>query len=503
MGNFSATIASKTKKYARAEILPEVVAGDTSAFAREKMALLLERGTFYGLLSVFLLAAIPYGSAQQWWIALVDCLVFVLCSFRIVEAMLRRRWNISGVSMLIPALALCCFALAQIIPMGVLNLSTINANAWRTISADPHETQRFVFRLLACVLAGESLFRYTSTRRRLSALVAAVIGIGVLSAGFGLARQALQSHPGFLLPNLGVGEGYGQFINQNHFALLMEMALGLLVGLIVGQSERRSRVLPYLAIALIVWTALVLTNSRGAMISMLGLILCAVITHLTIRKWRSRKRDGAGSGSWLANYGGSMIMSGALVVALVLITAVAVSWVGGDPAVNRLETVSRELRAGGADHLRRKEIWHATWQLIKAHPLTGIGFGGYETAIPEFNTGYSGNEQLSQAHNDYLEILASGGIIGAVLATWFVIAVIRNVLPQLRSRGFFRYSTCLGAVAGLFAVGIHSFVDFGLHITVNALLFTCLVVIATVNCSSETQRSLGRRRDRLPHDARS
>jgi O-antigen ligase len=294
----------------------------------------------------------------------------------------------------------------------------------------------------------------------------------------------MQSGPGFILPELGVGEGYAQFINQNHFALLMEMTLGLLAGLILGRSERRGIVLIYVSIALIVWTALVLTNSRGGIISMLGLIICAVITRLTTRRRRSSKRKA--STGWLANHGGSLIISGVLVLALVLITAVGVVWIGGDPAVNRLETVSREFGGKGAGNLRRKEIWHATWQLIKAHPLTGIGFGGYETAIPEFNTGYFGSEPLGQAHNDYLEILASGGIIGAVLAAWFVLAVVRNVLPRLQSRNSFRYSTCLGAIAGLFAVGIHSFVDFGLHITVNALVFTCLVVIATTDCSRET-----------------
>jgi O-antigen ligase len=97
---------------------------------------------------------------------------------------------------------------------------------------------------------------------------------------------------------------------------------------------------------------------------------------------------------------------------------------------------------------------------------------------------------LRQAHNDYLEILSSGGIIGAVLAAWFIIAVLRNLLPQLRARDSLRYSTCLGAFAGLFAVSIHSFFDFGLHITVNALVFTCLVVIATANFSNQAQRSL-------------
>lgn len=480
--------------------VPRLGLAEVSVYHQEKLAVGLERISFNGLLVLIALAAIPYGAVQPWWTALINCLVFVLVSLRIVEGMLRRDLRIAGAGMIIPLLALCVFAGFQAFPLGALKLNTIDSgSAWRTISTDPHETVRFVFRLLACVLAGESLLRYTSTRRRMSALVGVVIGIGVLSAGFGIVRQLGQSNPtGFVLPKLAIGEGYGQFINRNHFALLMEMALGLLVGLVIGsigKSESRKRFLPYLSMALLVWIALVFTNSRGGVISMLGLILCAATLHLTIQKWRSIKRQGRHARSWIVKYGAVAAMSGGLAISLIVLTAVGVAWVGGDPSVTRLESVSGELSNVDAGRVDRKEIWRATWRLIKAHPLTGIGFGGYETAIPEFATAFSGNSSLRQAHNDYLEILASGGIIGGVFALWFIVAMVRNIVAQIRTRDLFRYSACLGAVAGLFAVSIHSVFDFGLHITVNALVFTCLIVIATANCCSQPQRSFVQRVD--------
>jgi O-antigen ligase len=356
---------------------------------------------------------------------------------------------------------------------------------------------RFVFRLLACVLAGESLLRHTSTQRRLAALVSVVIGIGVLSAAFGIVRQMAQSDPaGFILPRLPLGAGYGQFINRNHFALLMEMALGLLVGLVIGatgKSESGNRFLPYLSMALLVWAALIFANSRGGIISMLGLLVCAVVTNLLIRKWRSIKRNQR-SGSWVLKYGGVVVISGALTVALILLTAVGVSWVGGDPVVSRLESTSGELLEGEG-HLRRKEIWEATWRLTKAYPLTGTGFGGYEAAIPQFVTGFAGHTSLRQAHNDYLEILASGGLVGAALVLWFIIAMVRKIFAQLGATNHFRYCVALGASAAIFAVGIHSVFDFGLHITVNALVFTCLVVIGTANLNSQTKGPFAPRTD--------
>ncbi|MGH9932225.1 MAG: O-antigen ligase family protein [Pyrinomonadaceae bacterium] len=468
-----------------------LVPSGEAIYQRDKLAVTLERIAFYGVLGLIALVAIPYGGVEPWWTALANCLVFVLASLRIVEASLRRDWWIAGVGMMIPLLALCVFAGLQILPLGASQLNTIaSGNAWRTISVDPFETRRFVFRLLAALLAGELLMRYTSSRRRLAAVVGVVIGVGVLSACFGFVRQMAQTSPeGFILPKLPIGEGYGQFINRNHFALLMEMSLGLLLGLLIGQSRLRSRFLPYLSLALVVWVALVSTNSRGGVISMFGLILCVAISHLAIQRWRSSKRHELQARSWMARYGSIAAMSGVLAMSLVLLTAIGVVWVGGDPVVSRMETVSSELGKESNGKVERKEIWHATWQLIKAHPFAGIGFGGYETAIPEFYDNFSGGQSLRQAHNDYLEILASGGIIAAVLVVWFLIVMARKIVAQLQVRSSFRYSTCLGALAGLFAVSIHSFFDFGLHITVNALVFTCLVVIATANCISQPTMS--------------
>ncbi|HYJ86806.1 MAG TPA: O-antigen ligase family protein, partial [Pyrinomonadaceae bacterium] len=125
----------------------------------------------------------------------------------------------------------------------------------------------------------------------------------------------------------------------------------------------------------------------------------------------------------------------------------------------------------------RKEIWSATWQLIKAHPIAGVGFGGYRTAITRYHQA-SGELTPHEAHNDYLELLANGGLIGAALFVWFIVAFLRLTGPSLRSPDPSYRAACLGALVGIFGVAIHSFADFGLHITVNAVLLVVLIFIA-------------------------
>jgi len=126
------------------------------------------------------------------------------------------------------------------------------------------------------------------------------------------------------------------------------------------------------------------------------------------------------------------------------------------------------------------EIWRATWGLITAHPIAGVGLGAYAPAIPS-NHDSSGELVPQEAHNDYLELLASGGVIGGLLGLWFVLALIKSARAQLRLTDPFRRAACLGAILGLFGVAIHSLVDFGLHITINALVCAALVVIATLD----------------------
>jgi hypothetical protein len=51
--------------------------------------------------------------------------------------------------------------------------------------------------------------------------------------------------------------------------------------------------------------------------------------------------------------------------------------------------------------------------------------------------------------------------------------------PDLQSTNRFRRAACFGATIGIIGVAVHSPVDFGLHMMINALIFTTLIVIAT------------------------
>jgi O-antigen ligase len=457
----------------------------SGAGARTRIARLLGNTIFFGLLALIALVAVPYGTVEPWWQAFFECAVFGLAALWLIEGLLSGSYRFSDYRIFLPLAALAFFGLLQTVPFGGESSASLRAGVrvWQALSADPHETRLWVSRMIALVLVGAMLLRYTFSPRRLRTLIHLVIGVAVASALFGLVRKTTQHEAGFILPYLMPGFGYAQFINYNHFAFLMEMALGLALGLTVGGSVRRDRLLIYLGLVLWLWMSLVISNSRGGILSMLCQLICIALGFLIVGPVRESFAGNSGASGWVQHIKKSLLVRALLIVCLIATIGVGIVWVGGDPLLGRLEAIPEEVgtRAENARWGdRRVEIWRATWQLVKAHPIAGVGMGGYWVAIPQYHDA-SGEMTPQRAHNDYLELLASGGMIGLALGGWFVVGLIAGVSRQLRSADKFRRAASLGALVGLFGVAVHSFVDFGLHTTVNAVVAIALVVIGTAD----------------------
>lgn len=470
---------------AQMEARPLSVTGDDlTRPASASTARALEGAIFYVLLSLVALAAVPYGTVHEWWDSLLQCIVFALAALWAFEGLRAGKWFVREHVLLAPLVPLLGFVFLQAVPLGRDEVAGVEV--WRTLSADPYETRLTAFRFLALILVAAMLLRYTSSRRRLDALVRVVVGVGVASALFGLAREAMQGDgEGFILPHLEAQIGYAQFINNNHFAFLMEMCLGLLLGLATGgvASRRGVRLLFCLSTAALLLTALVRSTSRGGIFSAAGqIVFIALLWGVASPTRRGRGgREVAGTRRW--NVLPPLGVRLALTACLLCVVGLTAVWVGGDKLRQRMETLRAEVGAQGAgnrDYPPRIEMWRATWQMIKEEPLAGIGFGGYWLAVHRHYdaTGISSPEQ---AHNDYLELLASGGIFAFVITALCVVIFIKRARDGLRSDDAFRRAACFGALTGLFGVALHSFVDFGLHITANQLVFTSLVVIAVAH----------------------
>jgi O-Antigen ligase len=440
-----------------------------------RIAGLLSKVIFVSLLLLMVLTAIPYGTVEEWWKALFVCFILVLSIGWIIEGLISGSWHTGGRPVLLPLVALAAFSFLQTISLRTYSAAGISSSFWNAISADPYATRFFTLQLIAIILAGALFYRYGRSRTRVHSIIFVIIGIAVASALFGIIRQTTQHRNGFGLALLLVDSGYGQFINKNHFAYLMEMAFGLSLGLIVGRGISKERGLIYFAALLPIWMALVLSNSRGGLLAMLAQVVIALLL------FTSTPGEIAQPEHRLVRIVRSWPVRIFLVAVLVVGMSAGILWVGGDRLASSLEAVHVEFDASSAptrEGAKRNEIWKATLQMFRNHPVAGVGMGGFWTAITAYHNA-SGKLTPQEAHNDYLELLASGGLIGLVLAAWFAVVVLRRIRLNLSSRDRFRRATSFAATLGIAGVAVHSLVDFGLHIVVNAFIFIALIAIAT------------------------
>jgi O-antigen ligase len=213
----------------------------------------------------------------------------------------------------------------------------------------------------------------------------------------------------------------------------------------------------YVALMLPIWLALVLSNSRGGILAMLAQVLIAAV--------------------WLLKPRG--VLKGAVAALIVSGVLLGTLGIGGDKLVTNIESARTDFSGDTTrDGASRNEIWEATLKMFTAHPIAGVGLGGYWIAITAFHDA-SGSLTPQEAHNEYLELLSSGGVIGLAIGIWFSVSVIRRVRTNLMNDHGQIRAVRFGAILGLAGVVVHSLVDFGLHMMSNALVFIVLIMIAT------------------------
>ncbi len=428
---------------------------------------------FYGLIVLLLAVPIPYGSVEPWSQAVFHCAVFALGFLGFIHILLTRQWLAGDLRVFLPLMATAVFAALQSVSWSQTNIAGVKV--LNALSADPFESWIFALRLAALALAGILAVRFTDNQLRLRVLTHAIIFVGVGSAIFGIVRLTLQHRNGFLLSSLTMGDGFGQFINKNHFAYAAEPAIGLLAAIILLQKGAGQRKLLYVSALILLWAALVMSRSRGGLVAASVEMIAAALFFISVKR-ASLKGDGAPRSMR------SMSVAALTIILILLVAGATTVWLGGDQLSTGVETAANEIsnRAGDAEGARRRDIWRATLKMARAHPLAGAGLGGYWAEIPRYHDA-NGMLTPQQAHNEYLELLASAGLIGVGLFFWFAWALLQRLRRAERAFTGVQHVYLVGAAIGIAGIAVHSLVDFGLHITSNALVFVMLLALVSLN----------------------
>lgn len=323
------------------------------------------------------------------------------------------------------------------------------------------ELFKWTFYLLLCFLAMEA-FRTSEERRGFAWFL---LSFCFLVSLFALTQYFTFNGKLYWFVALPPGSlPFGPFVNHNHFAGFMELAEPMGVALLLSSSARSERTPLLILFALLPVTALVVSGSRGGIISFA--IEMLVLVWILRREMIGKRKLTAGIGT-------------------AVITLALVFWLGIGYTAKRFSNLASE----DLSKDRRMLIYKDTLRIFRDHRWTGTGAGTLKVVYPHYEAHYDAL-LVEHAHNDYLEFLSETGLMGAMFGLGFMAVLFWRGSTNLRGARNSRRSTMLrslyaGSLVACVGLLLHGLIDFNLQIPSNAALFLILAGLTTSDANHQ------------------
>lgn len=261
----------------------------------------------------------------------------------------------------------------------------------------------------------------------------------------------------------------GTYMNRDHLAGLLEMALPIGLALLTVSLGRHhtprrhvrslrqkfallteahvNKAAVYGFACLLILLALIFTHSRtGNMLAMVVILLSAV--------------------TFATRLGGRNVYG--LIGSFIAVGLMLAIEIGMVPVLNRF--IQQDPLQDG-----RWIIFEGTLRAIGEFFPLGSGAGTFAEVYPRFHPGGFDDVFVNYAHNDYLEWIMEGGILAALMIVLFFVLYFARWAKVWRN-GEWRQLNFIqvGAGIGIFAMLLHTFLDFNLHIPANQIYFAFL-----------------------------
>jgi O-antigen ligase len=393
-----------------------------------------------GVCALIVFGVLSHGAVEDWARAILEIAAAALFLVWAIRSYIIQELQLVVPPLLLPLVALLLLALGQWLLRG---------------TASSYDTRVELQLLLADILV---LFLAAQVFRTLEdwrSFVWFVMSFGFFVSLFGILQHLTFNGKLYWFREMRFGGiPFGPYVNRNHFAGFAELVIPIsLVPLVLGKVRRERWFLVSL-FAVVPIGALVLSASRGGIVSFtveIGILIVWLLFRRT---------------------GGKHLLSGGVVL---LFAFLMVSWLGVQQLVERFSSLqSLEATSG-----KRASMRADTWHIFLDHPWTGTGLGTLQLVFPAYETLYDG-KIVNHSHNDYLEGLAETGIAGGLCCLWFLGVLLFDSLRGLsQAVGAFTSAVQLAALIACLGFLTHSLVDFNLHIPANALLFFLMANLAT------------------------
>jgi len=463
-----------------------------------------DRIIFFGIVLVLIFAPLAFGSVHVWAYSMVEFGVFLLLLLWFSDHLIFSESKTLGwVKTPVNLILVMFFVLIglQLIPLPAPVVAFVSPKAYadktqlfkimgKIADASAHGPSRIMLSysfhptLVEWLKLGTYcgmfflVLNTVKSKKEIDILVYTLIFIGLFEAIYAIF-QVFNITPKVWWWKSRAGGGRfasGTFVGSNHFAAYMEMVLCLACGFLIAHKKRTRRMLSGLGgtraflqqvvnwfapesarpkmiffffVAVLIGVALLLSASRGGILSLGAAMLLMGILFFSKKSYRK--------------YGG---------LALCLCIAILTYGlhVGIEPTLKKFENPN--------SLYDRLHITRTIIPMIKDYPFSGVGLGNFRYVYPKYIDDYDRVSSSGYAHNDWVEAGTETGFPGLLLILFaFAIYMVRMIRIWHRRRDSHALGIGAGVLAGLLSIGMHSYFDFNMHIPANPLTLAALLAI--------------------------
>ena len=448
------------------------------------MSLTLSKSLFFFL---FLFTPLAFGTTEPWSYAIMETGTALAVVFFFVSVV-KNNTRVVQVPGIFPLVFFLVYILFQLVPLppalvqwlspAAFDIHSTTAqltdtSGWMPLTVNFKATVSEFFRIATYALFYILTVQLLRKRGLLLATVIVIAVFGGLLAFSSILQFYLTQDMALWFRHSPINSiVMGPYANHNHYAGLMELIFPIVLGLflfyrprmgntslikgiaeILSQEKANVHILIGTA-ALLILISIFVSLSRGAMIS-----TCLSLVVFSFFLLRMK-----------INRGNTL-----LILVIIILTTLSIGWFGWDQIFERF---ARLKNAQGIIYESRLDFWKDTREIIRHYRLTGSGLGTFAHVYPLYRS-VTGERFLSHAHNDYLELLAEGGIIGSGLALCFLFTVFyKSFRVFSKRRDAFSIYLYIGSITAMVSLLLHSVTDFNLHIGANGLWFFFVAGIA-------------------------
>jgi len=433
--------------------------------------------------ALILLSPLPFGCLGRIWSPLFYLLILIISGMALwgmnqtIHILFEKKIRLLGLLFL-------GFSLFQLVPLprfilkiisphtvSILDQFSLESIDFHSLSIVPAETLTFVLRLLVLVFFFYILLHLNLKKSEIYSIVYIIAFSGFFQVILGLFKNILNNNKFFLFfleweqPRKTI---MGTIPNPDHFSFYLEMIFPLVLGMVLIKMF----VLEPMDSSLRNLLRMVFVKKKL-------LVLVMVLFFLTVGIAFSRSLSGriilllslflVGMGFFYFRLKTSISFFPHMrwIVLIITLVSIFLAWQNTTARVNRPD------RKGNI----RARFWENSQRIFKQFPILGTGLGTFKH-ISFVHQSDDRAEWLTHSHNEYLETLSDGGIIGAGLFFGMLGLLGFSLFKMWRIRHHLEVKMLgLAVLVSLAGAAFHSLFDYALRIPANGFLFTLILAL--------------------------